>query len=266
MSQKPFLVVSDLHLGAVPDSTETSFRQFLDAAIGSASGLLINGDLFEFGIAYKSVIPSKHYRVLAKLADLVDAGVPVYFSEGNHDRIGWGGHALREAGVTLLEDRARMELCGRRSLVAHGDSTTLDGRPTSEQRVGRNRGLIALVRSIHPDWIARVQPYTTSTRRQVQRLQAGLDSGPKRYVNEIEAWAREELRRDASLELVVAGHCHLPAIIEVDPGRYYLNAGDWIYHYTFLEIQPGEAPPQLKRWPADKIGAPVDRPVPTDPP
>src|SRR5690606_25210656 len=85
MMGKPFLVVSDVHLGAVPASTEASFRRFLDYARENASGLLINGDLFEFGVAYRSVIPSKHYRVLAKLADLVDAGVPVYFTGGNHD-------------------------------------------------------------------------------------------------------------------------------------------------------------------------------------
>ena len=102
---KPFLVVSDVHLGAVPASTEASFRRFLDYVRENASGLLINGDLFEFGVAYRSVIPSKHYRVLAKLADLVDAGVPVYFTGGNHDHVEWGGHALEDAGVHSFVER-----------------------------------------------------------------------------------------------------------------------------------------------------------------
>ena len=61
----------------------------------------------------RSVIPSKHYRVLAKLADLVDAGVPVYFTGGNHDHVEWGGHSLEAAGVTILEDQTVMELAGR---------------------------------------------------------------------------------------------------------------------------------------------------------
>jgi UDP-2,3-diacylglucosamine hydrolase len=247
MSDRPFLVVSDLHLGAVPDSTEASFRRFLNWARESASGLLINGDLFEFGIAYRSVIPAKHYRVLAKLADLVDAGVPVYFTGGNHDRIEWGGHALVDAGVILLEDRTVMDLAGRRALITHGE-TASQSQPAIERRLGRNRLFVGLMRSIHPDLIARIQPYTTSTRRQVQRQMAGLGEGPKRHVEEIEGWARAQLAHDASLDLVIAGHSHLPVKIEVEPNRYYLNAGDWISHFTFIEVPRGGSAPEIRRW------------------
>jgi UDP-2,3-diacylglucosamine hydrolase len=244
---KPFLIISDLHLGGVPDATEESFRRFLDMASKSASGLLINGDLFEFGIAYRSVIPSKHYRVLAKIADLVDAGLPVFFTGGNHDHLEWGGHALESAGVTLLQDRTVMELAGRRTLITHGDSVCR-GRPRVERRLGRSRLYIAFLRSIHPDLVARIQPYTTGTRRQVRRQAGGLDGGPKSHAGEIEAWAREELKRDRSLDLVIAGHSHLPALVEVEPGRYYLNAGDWISHFTYLEIPVEASSPQLRRW------------------
>lgn len=244
---KPILVASDLHLGAVPASTEASFRRFLDYACENASGLLINGDLFEFGVAYRSVIPSKHYRVLAKLADLVDAGVPVYFTGGNHDHVEWGGHALKDAGVTILEDRTVMKLAGRRALISHGD-TACHGRPAIERRLGRSRAFVALIRSIHPDLLGRVQPYTTSTRRQVQRAAAGLGGGPKGHASEIEAWALEALRTDPSLDLVIAGHSHLPARIDAGAGRYYLNAGDWITHFTYVEIPDDDSPPVIRTW------------------
>ena len=244
---KPFLVVSDLHLGAVPASTEQSFRRFLEWARSAASGLLINGDLFEFGIAYRSVIPSKHYRVLAKIADLVDSGVPVYFTAGNHDHFKWGGHALEAAGVTLLQDCTVLTVGNRKMVVTHGD-TASNGASNWERRVARSRVFVALMRSIHPDLIARIQPYTTSTRKQVRRLEAGLDSGPKRHVEEIRNWAAERLRSDPSLDFIVAGHCHLPAKVEVSPDRYYLNAGDWISHYTYLLIPTDSEPPTLWRW------------------
>jgi UDP-2,3-diacylglucosamine hydrolase len=244
---KPFLVVSDLHLGAVPVSTEASFRRFLDWTSEHASGLLINGDLFEFGVAYRSVIPSKHYRVLAKLADLVDAGVPVYFTGGNHDHVEWGGRALEDAGVTILEDRTVLELAGWRTLISHGD-TACQGRPAIERRLARSRIFVALMRSIHPDLIARIQPYTTSTRRQVRRNAAGLGGGPKSHVGEIEAWARKALQREPGLDLVIAGHSHLPVLLEVEAGRYYVNAGDWISHFTFAEIPADGSPPVVRRW------------------
>jgi UDP-2,3-diacylglucosamine hydrolase len=244
---KPFLVVSDLHLGAVPDSIEASFRRFLDWTRETSSGLLINGDLFEFGIAYRSVIPSKHYRVLAKLADLVDAGVPVYFTGGNHDHVEWGGSALHDAGVILLEDRTIMYLAGRRTLITHGDSVCR-GRPALERRLGRSRLFVNIVRSIHPDLLAHVQPYTTSTRRQVRRQAAGLDSGPKRHAEEIEVWAREQLECDPSLDLVLAGHTHLPVAVQIAPGRFYVNTGDWIAHRTYLTLAQGNVTPILRSW------------------
>ena len=244
---KPFLIVSDLHLGAVPTATEKSFRSFLGWVGDSASGLLINGDLFEFGIAYRSVIPKKHFRVLAKLADLVEAGLPIFFTGGNHDHVEWGGHALEDAGVTLLEDLTVMELMGRRVLITHGDQAC-NGRPGFERKLGRSRAFVALIRSIHPDLIARIQPYTTSTRRQVMREAAGLGGGPKSHAREIEAWARDELSRNSSLDLVVAGHSHLPAKVEVEADRYYLNAGDWISHHTYIEIPAAPSPPALRRW------------------
>lgn len=244
---KPFLVVSDVHLGAVPASTEASFRRFLDWARDNASGLLINGDLFEFGIAYRTVIPSKHYRVLAKLADLVDAELPVYFTGGNHDHIEWGGHALAEAGVGILKDRTILEIAGRRALVSHGDSACR-GRPAIERGLGRSRIFVRLMRSIHPDLLARIQPYTTSTRRQVRRQMAGLGGGPKYYSKRIEAWALDALRNDPRLDLVIAGHSHLPAKVEVESDRYYLNSGDWISHSTYLAIPPRGSPPAIWRW------------------
>ncbi|HEU4456282.1 MAG TPA: hypothetical protein VFR81_24665, partial [Longimicrobium sp.] len=75
MSEKPVYVVSDTHLGAVPPATEREFRAFLDHVAREAGSLLINGDLFDFWFEYRSVILREHYRVLAKVADVVEAGV-----------------------------------------------------------------------------------------------------------------------------------------------------------------------------------------------
>lgn len=253
---KPFLIVSDLHLGAVPTSTERMFREFLDYAAAEASGLLINGDLWECGIAYRSVIFREHYRVLAKLADVVEAGVPVYFVAGNHDYVEWGGHALEDTGVTLLPDPIVMEIAGRRVLVTHGDAVGEGAtRSRIERRLARSRPVVALIRLIHPDWLARLQPYTTTTRRQVQRHAAGQGGGSKHRAPAIEAWARMVLREDPSLDLVIAAHAHLPARVEVEPGRHYLNAGDWITHFTYL-VLPENSPPELRRWPEGEVVSP----------
>ena len=252
-SGKPFVVVSDLHLGAVPAATERRFREFLDQEAREAAGLLINGDLFEFGMAYRSVVRREHVRVLAKLAELVESGVPVYFLAGNHDYLEWGGHVLEEdAGVQLLPDPVIMDIGGRRALVTHGD-TVGEGamRERIERRLARNRLVVGFMRWLHPDLADRLQPYMTGTRRQVRRHAAGQGGGPKRRAPGIEAWARATLRDDPSLDLVIAGHAHLPSLVEVEPGRYYLNAGDWITHDSYL-VLPDDRPPEIRHWPGGK--------------
>lgn len=250
--KKPFFVTSDLHLGAVTARTDNDFRDFLDYAATASAGLLINGDLFEFGIAYRSVVPRKHVRVLAKLADVVELGLPVYFLAGNHDYLEWGGHVLQDdVGIILLADPVVMEVTGRRALITHGDVAGAGAlRSRLERRLARNRAFVGLLRWLHPDLAARLQPLTTTTRRQVRLHSEGQGGGPKVRAPAIESWARSLLRKDPSLDLVIAAHAHLPARIEIEPGRYYLNPGDWITHCTYL-IVPESGAPEIRRWPVD---------------
>lgn len=78
----------------------------------------------------------------------------------------------------------------------------------------------------------------------------GAGRGPKSHSDAIEDWAREALRRDPSPDHVVAGHSHAPVNIEVDNGRYYVNAGDWITPVTFATIPADGSPPVIRRWTA----------------
>ena len=70
-------------------------------------------------------------------------------------------------------------------------------------------------------------------------------AGRARYIRD---WALEELRRDPTIELVVAGHAHLPVVEESAPGRYYANSGDWIFRQSYLELSPGGGAPVLRNW------------------
>ncbi len=71
----------------LPDANERRFRESLDYTARESSGLLINGDLFELRIAYRSVVPRKHVRVLAKIADVVEVAFRSTFVGGNHDYV-----------------------------------------------------------------------------------------------------------------------------------------------------------------------------------
>jgi UDP-2,3-diacylglucosamine hydrolase len=130
MAERPYLIVSDIHLGAVPESTERAFRDFLGWVGGHASGLLINGDLFDFWFEYRTVIPRQHFRVLAALTDLVEAGVPVTFLGGNHDA--WTGSVLSgDVGMEIAAEPLERTIAGRRAMVVHGDGVGEGTFPTA---------------------------------------------------------------------------------------------------------------------------------------
>jgi UDP-2,3-diacylglucosamine hydrolase len=251
MESKPVLVVSDLHLGAVPPETEREFRAFLRHAAQEASELLINGDLFDVWLATRHFVVRDHVRVLAAIADVVEAGVPVSFVGGNHDALEYGGEFLRDdLGVRILQEPARLTLTDYDTLVIHGDGVHA-GRDDYRKRhpILRNRAFRTIAqRLFHLDRIYEAVADHSVTKGLVERHRRGESTGPKPAAPLIEQWAREALRTNREIDLVLAGHSHLPVWIEVEPHRYYVNTGDWISHMTYAVIPP-EGKPELRRWP-----------------
>lgn len=239
---RPDFIASDIHLGAVPRNTERAFVDFLEHVGAHGRSLLLVGDLFDFWFEYGSVIPGKQFRVLAALAELVESGMPVTLMGGNHDA--WGGRFLREeVGVSFYPDQLRTEIGGRSALVAHGDGV---GRGDLKYRMLkallRSRFTVGAFRMLHPELGLRLAGVASTTEGKV-----GHDLAARGRARYIEEWARGRLREEPDLELVICGHSHLPAVLEVEPGRYYLNAGDWIQRDTYITVSPG-TPPELRRW------------------
>ncbi len=245
--ERPTYIASDVHLGAVPRATELAFLAFLRRVRDTGAALLLAGDIFDFWFEYGPVIPGRHFRVLAAIASVVEAGVPVTFAGGNHDA--WGGAFLRdEVGLTFHADPFHMQLAGRRALVAHGDGV---GRGDLKYRalktLLRSRATIGAFRALHPELGVRLARRVSST-----EMKAGRDgdAAAAERARHIEAWARGQLEADAGLDLVVCGHAHRPACVQVAPGQWYLNAGDWITHFSYITLLPG-SDPVVSTWPRD---------------
>jgi UDP-2,3-diacylglucosamine hydrolase len=238
MSNGPVYVVSDLHLGAVSRETETAFCAWLEEAREKASRVVINGDLFDFWFEYGSVIPRGHTRVLGALARLVDSGTRVDFMGGNHDW--WGGSYLEdEIGLVVHREPVVMELAGRRVLVAHGDGLG-EGDLGYRMLKGVLRGRFTrwLFRWLHPDVGAGIARRVSRTEGRGTELNA-RELARAQFLKD---WAVQRLEAEPSLDAVILGHCHLPEIVEAYPGRYYVNAGDWVRHRSWVILTEGEAP------------------------
>ena len=241
MPPRPVFIASDIHLGAVPAETERRFVAFLDHAAEHSSRLIINGDLFDFWFEWGEVVPARHFRTLAGLARVVEAGVPVALVGGNHDA--WGGRFLREeVGLELIAGLWRTELAGAATLIAHGDGLGAgDLKYRMLKATIRSRFAIGSFRALHPELGMRLARAVSSTETKGHSESAA--QGRARFLR---AWAAEQLRADPSLRYVVCGHAHVPERIEVETGRWYLNAGDWIRHKTWLAIDDAGA--HLRTW------------------
>ena len=86
---KKIYFASDFHLG-VPTYEKSLDREkkivrWLDSIKTDAEELYLLGDVFDFWFEYKTVAPRGYVRLLGKLAELSDAGIPIYYFTGNHD-------------------------------------------------------------------------------------------------------------------------------------------------------------------------------------
>jgi len=146
-------------------------------------------------------------------------------------------------GMTYTTGMLRLRLGGRQTLVAHGDGVGVgDVKYRMLKAVIRSRVAIAAFRVLHPELGLKVAERVSTTEAKVEE-----DPAMKGRARYIEAWARGVLASEPGLQLVVCGHSHVPVIQEVEPGRYYLNSGDWVRNRTYAIVGEG-APPQLLEW------------------
>jgi UDP-2,3-diacylglucosamine hydrolase len=254
MEAKPVHVASDVHLTPRAVERGRPFLEWLGWAASNSSRIVLNGDIFDFWYEYGSVVPRGYTRLLGLLAEIVDSGVPVDFMGGNHD---WwvDSYFTDELGVRVLKEPTRLQLAGHETLLAHGDGLGSGDLGYKALKIVLRGGLTRWAfRRLHPDlgaWIAR-RVSKTEFRDSVP------SEGHLGRARFLESWAKERLSEDASLELVVLGHTHIPARAEIFPGRWYVNTGDWIHGRSYLQIKGGEAP-ELLEWPE---GRPVSLPDP----
>jgi UDP-2,3-diacylglucosamine hydrolase len=244
----PCYIFSDTHLGFAPDAVERDLRAFLRGLAGRAGSLVINGDLFEFWFEWRHVMPRAAFRVLAALADLRDAGVDVLMIAGNHDC--WGGEILRrDVGLEYHVGSWRGELAGWQSTIEHGDGLRdrEDRRYRMLRSVLRNPLSIKAFRWIHPDISAPLAGGSSHA----SRSYAARDGGKG-----LRNVAEQRLAADRSIELLVFGHSHVPALERMPSGGVYANAGSWLDAPTFLRVTPERV--ELRRWDGSADGVALD--------
>ncbi|MAC66164.1 MAG: UDP-2,3-diacylglucosamine hydrolase, partial [Flavobacteriaceae bacterium] len=115
---------SDNHLGAPTKEAskprEAIFVKWLDEIKEDAAAIFLLGDLFDFWFEYKHAVPKGFVRVLGKLAELKDSGIPIYFFIGNHD-LWMENYFEEELNIPTYRKAQEFEFNGKNFLIGHGD-------------------------------------------------------------------------------------------------------------------------------------------------
>jgi UDP-2,3-diacylglucosamine hydrolase len=233
-TSKKIYFLSDFHLGA-PDAASSLLRekkivQFLDSIKKDAAAIFIVGDLFDFWYEYKKVVPKGYVRILGKIAELTDAGIPIHFFVGNHDM--WmKDYFQTELNTTVYFEPAEFNFNGKRFLIGHGDGLG----PGDEgykfiKKIFRNPICQWLFGILPPrlgiglaDFLSKKSRAKTGTTNEV-------------FLGEEKEWlvvyAKEILQKE-HYDYFIFGHRHLPLDIVLNEKSKYINLGDWIKYFTY---------------------------------
>ena len=146
----PAYFLSDLHLRAADDERTGHVLDFLRARQGEASAVFLVGDVFDFWLGWRSVMPRAFFPALRALAELVEGGTRVVVFAGNHDPD--LGDFLQELGVEVVARSLEVTLGGRRVWVEHGD--VIDPRSAMSRlvcKLAHDPRLLRLARAVHPE-------------------------------------------------------------------------------------------------------------------
>ena len=227
------LFISDLHLDPGEPAIAAQFMELLAGEARDADALYILGDLFEAWIGDDDPDPPVR-RIVQRLRELTDSGVPCFVMHGNRDFM-LGELFARESGCRLIADRSVIELYGEQVLLMHGDALCTDD--ISYQRLRR------IVRNPLVQWILR-----HLSLKQRQRLAARMRAGSRMHttatpetIMDVNPEAVAESLAATGVTTLIHGHTHRPAIhtltVAGRPGRRIV-LGDWYTQGSVLEWTP----------------------------
>ena len=236
-SSKKIYFLSDFHLGA-PNATESLVREkriirFLDEIKKDASEIFILGDLFDFWYEYKKVIPKGYVRILGRLAEITDSGIPIHFFVGNHDM--WmKDYFQKELNIPVYFEPKEFIYSGKKFLIGHGDGLGPgDSGYKLIKKIFRNKACQWFFGILPPYIGMGIAGYFSRK----SRAQTGMTD--EVFLGEDKEWLilySKEILQKQHYDYFVFGHRHLPLDIKLSDTSRYLNLGDWIKYDSYAEF------------------------------
>jgi len=231
---KKIYFLSDFHLGA--PNAETSLQrekkiiQFLNEIKTETQELFIVGDMFDFWYEYKKVVPKGHVRLLGKLAEFTDSGIPVHFFVGNHDM--WmKDYFQSEMNISVYFEPKQFEFNNKKFYVGHGDGLGPgDHGYKFLKKIFRNKFCQWLFGILPPFAGMGIANYSSRKSRET------TGQNVEKFLGEENEWLiiySKEILQKQPFDYFIFGHRHLPIDFKLNDNSRYINLGEWINYQSY---------------------------------
>lgn len=233
-TNKKIYFASDFHLGVPSHETslirEKRIVKWLDEIKTDAEEIYLMGDLFDFWFEYKYTVPKGFIRLLGKMAEIVDSGIPITLFTGNHDM--WMFDYLpKEIGVTIHRDPLTRIYNNKKFYLGHGDGLGPgDHGYKFIKKIFANPICQWLFERLHPNFALRIANYWSHKSR--------ISNAPKdkQFKGEDGEWlvsySKDVLKKE-HFDYFIFGHRHLPLDIKLNETSRYVNLGEWVNYNTY---------------------------------
>ncbi len=232
---KKIYFASDFHLGA-PNHEESLVREklivkWLDEIKADAEEIYLMGDVFDFWFEYRQTAPKGFLRLLGKLAEISDSGIPITMFTGNHDM--WMFEYLpKEIGVTIYREPIERIFNGKKFYLGHGDGLGPgDYGYKFIKKVFANKVCQWLFARLHPNFGMGMAHYWSHK----SRASNGGENEEK-FVSVEHEWLAiyaKEILQKQHYDYFIFGHRHLPLDIQLTDKSKYINLGEWINYNSY---------------------------------
>ena len=225
--------ISDVHLGAPAlknnKARELLFAKWLDDISDDVEELYLMGDIFDFWYEYKKVVPRGFTRILGRIANLTDRGIPVHYFPGNHDL--WVFDYLpEETGVEVHHREIIKTIKGKKFFLAHGDGLDpYDKGYNQLKKVFTNKTARWIFSRIHPNFAL----YIAHRWSKSSRLSKMISKNDFLVKNEgLYKFAGNFLQNEI-VDYFIMGHRHIMVDVEMTNKTRFILLGDWINYFSY---------------------------------
>ncbi len=232
--------MSDAHLGSVSHDNsidiERKMCRWFDAVKHDAKEIYLMGDIFDYWFEYKNVVPRGFTRVLGKLSELTDSGIPIYFFIGNHD-IWLTDYLSTECGLIVKKEPVVKTLNGKVFFLAHGDGLGDESWSFRfVRKIYHNKFLRLLYAAVHPRWTMAFANKWSDYSRMTGEIAPYMGEEKEHLVQ----FAKKKLEDSPEINYFIFGHRHIMLNLPLKEDSNIVILGDWLTYFSYAVFDGDE--------------------------